>query len=338
MTGTAHYSRLLLFFAWALLAAAVQGAGSTTPALELVSSTRIWDQAPHNGFTDLTEYKGTMYCAFREGAAHVSPGGKVRVIASTDGTSWTSRALLDVPDHDLRDAKFICTPEGHLIVQSGATVGEGKKTHHETYSWWTEDGQTWKPNGKLDDLGLCLWRTSWLNGTGYCVGYVSKSGPDHVSLLSTPDGLKYSIAADKIYDVGNPSEACLAFDETSAACCLLRRDSQSKSTLLGAATPPYQTWAWKDTGVQVGGPAMLRLPSGALIAGARSYVGGTHTALMFVNPEAGQLNELLKLPSSGDTGYPGLLLRDGVLWVSYYSTEEGKTSIHLAKVNVPAKK
>ena len=36
----------------------------------------------------------------------------------------------------------------------------------------------------------------------------------------------------------------------------------------------------------------------------------------------------------GDTSYPGLLWHDGVLWVSYYSSHEGKTSIYLARVKV----
>ena len=33
---------------------------------------RIWDQAPHNAFTDLIRHDGQWYCAFREGEGHVS--------------------------------------------------------------------------------------------------------------------------------------------------------------------------------------------------------------------------------------------------------------------------
>jgi len=36
------------------------------------------------------------------------------------------------------------------------------------------------------------------------------------------------------------------------------------------------------------------------------------------------------LPSGGDTSYPGLLWHEERLWVSYYSSHEGKTSIYLA--------
>jgi len=56
---------------------------------------------------------------------------------------------------------------------------------------------------------------------------------------------------------------------------------------------------------------------------------------MWLDPQAGTLTEFLKLPSGGDTSYPGLVWHDGLLWVSYYSSHEGKTSVYLAKVKLP---
>jgi len=46
----------------------------------------------------------------------------------------------------------------------------------------------------------------------------------------------------------------------------------------------------------------------------------------------------LKLPSGGDCSYPGLAWQAGLLRVSYYSSHEGKTSIYLATVALPAKR
>jgi hypothetical protein len=59
------------------------------------------------------------------------------------------------------------------------------------------------------------------------------------------------------------------------------------------------------------------------------------TALCWLDVEAGKLTEFLTLPSGGDTSYPGLVFYEGLLWVSYYSSHEGKTSIYLAKVKLP---
>jgi hypothetical protein len=46
----------------------------------------------------------------------------------------------------------------------------------------------------------------------------------------------------------------------------------------------------------------------------------------------GSVINSLKLPSGGDTSYPGMLVYKNKLWVSYYSSHQGKTSIYLAKI------
>ena len=56
---------------------------------------------------------------------------------------------------------------------------------------------------------------------------------------------------------------------------------------------------------------------------------------MWVDVRSGSLEEFLKLPSGGDTSYPGLVVHERLLWVSYYSSHEGKTSIYLARVRLP---
>ena len=41
---------------------------------------------------------------------------------------------------------------------------------------------------------------------------------------------------------------------------------------------------------------------------------------------------VLTLPSGGDNSYPGMVWHDTLLWTSYYSSHEEKTSIYLAKI------
>ena len=41
-----------------------------------------------------------------------------------------------------------------------------------------------------------------------------------------------------------------------------------------------------------------------------------------------------KLPSGGDSSYAGLLWHNGLLWISYYNSHSGKTSIYLAKAKI----
>lgn len=80
---------------------------------------------------------------------------------------------------------------------------------------------------------------------------------------------------------------------------------------------------------------MIQLPDGRFVAAVRRYDGQVRTALCWLDPQAAKLTEFLTLPSAGDTSYAGLVLHDGLLWVSYYSSHEGKTSIYLAKVQIP---
>ena len=49
---------------------------------------------------------------------------------------------------------------------------------------------------------------------------------------------------------------------------------------------------------------------------------------------AGKLTPVLTFPSGGDTSYPGMVWHDGLLWISYYSSHEGNTSIYLARVKL----
>ena len=50
--------------------------------MKLLDVRKIWDEAPHNAFTDLVHFKGRFFCVFREGEGHVSPDGALRVIVA----------------------------------------------------------------------------------------------------------------------------------------------------------------------------------------------------------------------------------------------------------------
>jgi len=57
--------------------------------------------------------------------------------------------------------------------------------------------------------------------------------------------------------------------------------------------------------------------------------------MVLLKMTATTLEPLLELPSGGDCSYPGMLWHEGHLWVSYYSSHEGKPSIYVAKVKLP---
>ena len=103
--------------------------------------------------------------------------------------------------------------------------------------------------------------------------------------------------------------------------------------MLGTAKPPYTSWTWRDLGVPIGGPQMILRPTAASSPASASTTRSPHFPGLG-RPRGRHLPEFLSLPSGGDTSYPGLVWHDGLLWVSYYSSHEGKTSIYLAKVKL----
>jgi hypothetical protein len=119
--------------------------------------------------------------------------------------------------------------------------------------------------------------------------------------------------------------------------CLQRRDGMSpeNSALLGASESPYTQWQWHDLKIYFGGPNFIQIPSGQWIAAGRILRDdGPKTELALLNVEKKTLQPILQLPSGGDTSYPGLVWHDDHLWISYYSSHEGKAKIYLAKVRL----
>lgn len=295
---------------------------------------RIWDAAPHSAFTDLLWFKGQWLCVFREGTAHVSPDGAIRVIASSDGRAWQSLAKLTSPTADLRDPKITVTPSGLLMLTAAGALHQPAEHRHQTFAWFSKDGREWSEPHKIGDPDMWLWRITWHRRSAYSLAYSTVS-KGLIRLYKSSDGRRWETLADDLFREGYPNEASLAFLSDGTCLALLRRDEGTATAMLGISKPPYTRWQWKDLGVRIGSPHMIVLPDGRIAAAGRRYDGAVRTSLMWLDPEKGKLDQFLALPSGGDTSYPGLALHDGLLWISYYSSHEGRTSIYLAKVPLP---
>jgi len=324
--------RLFLFAMCAVLAGCRTAPTSSTP--QLIEVRKIWDAAPHNAFTDLIRHRGESFCVFREGKAHVSPDGALRVIVSTDGVNWTSAALLTSTNGDLRDAKITATPEGELMLSGAIALPQPSPIKHQSLAWFSRDGRNWSAPVVIGHPNQWLWRTTWHRDRAYSVGY-DTTEEKFIRLYTSEDGRHFSTLVSRLYDDGYPNETAIVFQPDDTALCLLRRDGDKNATgKLGVSRPPYTAWEWKDVGTKIGGPHLLRLPDGRLVAAVRLYDNSVRASLGWIDPATGKFSEFLKLPSGGDTGYAGLAWHRGLLWVSYYSSHDGKTSIYLAKVRL----
>ncbi len=329
----AHFSKRAA--AALFLTAAV--AADKAPQPEVVESRLIWSKGQHNAFTDLIRYRGRWFCAFREGTKHDSFDGKVRLITSIDGERWEPAALIGDERGDLRDPKLSTTPDQRLMLTAALAFHPPSAVRHQTLQWISHDARDWGEPHPIGDPDVWLWRVSWHRGKAYSLGYSTgavKFLRGYISL----GGADFTTLGENVHDRDYPNETAILFRNDDSALCLLRRDGGKATAQLGRSRPPYRAWTWEDLGVRIGGPNIIAVPDGRVVAAVRLYDGGTRTSLAWLDPDELTLKEFVKLPSGGDTSYAGLVYHDGLLWVSYYSTHETRTCIYLAKVKIPLRR
>ena len=344
-------SRIVALASVLLLSSALAVPADETSTLTEVR--RIWDvtripdrEKTRIEFPDLIRFQDAWYSAFREGEIHGNhPTGRVRIIRSSDAEQWESVALLEWEDGDVRDPKLSITAEGqlmltacvwfvsladHLEIRNTPKSDLEKDVLRQSVTWLSPDGRNWS-SVHLCRSGVNTWRwsTTWHNGMGHSIGYHGRDWNGR--LYRTRDGKSWEVLADDIFPPeGYNNETSLVFGPDNTAYCLLRRDGDLNTAMLGISQFPYDTWDWKDLGVGVlGGPKLIRLTDGRLVAAGR--LAGRVT-LYWVDPDAGTLTEFAK---ADGTSYPGLVEHEGTIWVSYEGRD--RLGIDLGKVKIPDK-
>ena len=306
--------------------------------MKLINVRKIWDRAPHNAFTDLIRFNNRWYCAFREGQGHVSADGVGRILVSDDGEQWASAAELRA-DGDVRDPKLCITPDGRLMSVTAAALyrrqSEGVYTGrdpHQSLAWFSRDGVEWGEPVEIGELNWWLWRVTWHRGMAYGVGREVDSRRPR--LYRSTDGVRFEPWMAYLFGADSEirgSESSLLFLPDDRALCLIR--GHNGPAQLGVAEPPYQRWQWQALPVNIGGPQLVQLPDGRIVAGGRNYGEKVEMYLWWLDAD-GRLEPIMALPSGGDTSYPGLVVHEGMLWVSYYSSHEEKTAVYLARLAI----
>lgn len=307
---------------------------------------KIWDEAPHNAFTDLLKFKGHFYCAFREGPNHVSgPNGASRVLRSADGKHWESIAYFKLDGVDSRDPKLSLTPDNKMMLLIDVeTYKDGKVDTRKPYvSFSDANGNTFSApirctlDPRIEAKSDWLWRVTWHKGVGYTINYQSGK----VFLMKTLDGKSFEYLSQINVD-GNPNESTVRFDKNDKIYVLIRRERDDKMGVLAKSTAPYTDWQLSKLTERIGGPNFIFLNDSTLCIGSRQYIPNPpgsakeykqYLTSLFITDLDGQIKKTIPFEESGgDTSYPGFVVDKDKLWVSYYSSHSGKATIYLAKV------
>jgi len=320
--------------------------------MTLQDSSLIWSDAPHNAFTDLHRQHNRWYCTFREGAAHVSPDGAVRILASDDGRAWQSVARLSVPWADLRDPKLSEMPDGRMLLTAGALLHVAKDgCTNRSQAWISKDGKEWDGPHEIGEPNIWMWSCERYGDALYSFGYfkiwpsykntgtkttVQTPSAKFIRLYRSVDGLTWIPVSTQTYEGRYINETAITFQKDGRMIAMTRRDNgpEPRVAHIGVSVPPYTEWTWRDGDHRLNGPALCALPDGRIVAGGRWKIGKENTRLGWLDLDKATVIPALVLPSEPETGYPSMVYHDGRLFVSYYASQEGKTGIYFASVVV----
>lgn len=320
------------------------------------SVTMISDSADHNAFTDLIMYKRNFYCVFRESDAHV-PGqkgilGNIKVIKSKKGLEWETMAILSSDKYDLRDPKLSILPDGRLmILMGGSEFDKGQLKAQLSHVSFSSDGviftdpQPVSIDSTIRSKYDWVWSITWKDTVGYAALYQINlpGGKWNVALMKTYDGISYEPLLN--WNVGpRPCEARIRFAPDERMIVIVRRESGGNG-ILGISPPPYTEWTWHDLSMKLGGPNFLVISNEEILIGSRiftqrevgqriGYISEKDRTGIFLANDIGEIRKVIELPSGGDTSYPGMLIYKNYLYVTYYSSHDGKAKIYFAKARL----
>ena len=150
-------------------------------------------------------------------------------------------------------------------------------------------------------------------------------------LVKTSKGYEYELVHELDIE-GNPNEATIRFLSRSEMMIVARRSGEDNTGVLGTSMPPYTDWSWQNLDYQLGGPNFEIIPIDKVLIATRIHEENETYTGFLMGKKGEPFKEVLRLPSGGDTSYAGMVSIAGFIWMSYYSSHEGKASIYYSRI------
>lgn len=300
----------------------------------LISNSLIWKGNKYAAFTTLTIYDEEFYCAFREAQSHVDMSGvdvgHIVVLRSKDGKAWEKHCVIGCTGYDLRDPQFFVDSEKHLnllaekvkykdnkaIIRESCYVDlVGKNKVHDLRPISFDNNITWN----------WLWNVNTINGTLFGFTYVP-----YFALYKSEDGRQYKyVSTPALKD--SPTESAIIGLDGETLLAVVR---QTKFAAVGTSYDSGKTWHWRRSKHCIDCPKMIHYGNDIILA-ARNTDEHPHTSLYLYNKSAEDFDVMFDLPDSEDCSYPGIVEKDGYLYISYYQSEKKTCSdIYFAKIKI----
>jgi hypothetical protein len=317
----------------------------------------------HNAFTDLTYWNNEFYLVYRSAPSHISHKSKLVVMKSSDAKTWTTLAELGGNDEDIRDPK-LSVINNKLFLYALKNQSYLFAKPHTTVFSTSEDGYKWTPWQDIEPGGWVFWRPVSLDGESWYVAG-SRNSYRETALFRSLDGIEWE-KLGTIYQGDLHGEVALSFLSDENLLCTIRMvgknafealvGGSTDTTLIGTSKPPYVDWQHTASSVtRLDGPDLITLADEIYAVGrfeataadsvfrGGNFTNRKRTALFQVKNHG--LTYVSDLPSAGDTSYPGTVIKDNYLYISYYSNNIQKdypwllglfkpTNIRIAKIKL----
>ena len=297
----------------------------------------------HQAFTDLVFFDNQYFLVFRESDKHAyGKNGVIKLYNSKDCEEWILIKEINVEGIDLRDPKFAVNNDKLMLYIHGLTFQDKKVMGSSDYKSRYSEDKGWEDlvNVTLDKSILDSqktninaawpWRVSWFNNKAYSIAYNLTGIFD---LYQSNDGIAFNKINSLVGILNNPTEATIRINSTGEFYVLAR--TNNGRAIVGKSSIPNEEWDWfgEIPIVNFGGPNFLFTANDNMIISGREedkVIIGSYDVRRKI------YKKLLTLKSGGDCGYPGMIIKDDILWVSYYSSHESdhEAAIYLAKISL----
>lgn len=319
-----------------------------------------WDavsDGTHNSNTDMILWKGEFLLIHASSPFHLGTAeSKLVIRKSSDAKNWNKVVELDFESgDDIRDPKFAII-NGKLFLYAMANSGTIAKPYKTMYCT-SSDGITWSEWADLKgdaEQGWLFWRPKTPDGQIFYVpAYWWEHGKSR--LFKSVDGITWETISD-IHEGETNDETAIEFYPDGTLICTARLEGitdinligdSSGSTLISVAEAPYTEWKkTKSKLTRLDGPYLFEHDGEVYAAGRYepdvrglfaemgSFMVRKRTSLFLVE-ETG-LTYLSDLPSNGDTSYTGVVMKDGDVYISYYTNDINKDLTWLLGVISPS--
>lgn len=300
-----------------------------------MDTTTVTADDQHNAFTDLIAWREAFWLVYTASPSHfASRQSRVVLLWSSDAIEWQEVARFNGGGQDIRDPRLAVI--GDRLMLYALLNRKFDPQPYATICAQSDDGRNWSAFSQAVPDGWLLGKPETPDGW-YWYALAHHLGQRTAQLFRSTDGIQWE-PHGKMFGPRGVDETALVFRPDGTLWAAARLESGSgilgsdeNGTLIATARPPYESWTSCTCSrlTRLDGPCLFdhgrvyavgryQPQTGGFIHRQGSVLSRKRTAIFGIDQQ--ELVHLADLPSSGDTAYAGVVVRDGQLYVSYYTS------------------